>query len=153
VKLFSDKYGFKSVILRYSSVYGPGQAEGTVVPIFINKALKGEELLLYGSGKRFMDFVYIKDVVRANMLAYRYRGSGIFNIGSGRPVEMSALASSVNKIFTGSGCRIVALRKKETSPSVFLDIGKASKELGYRPAFDLEKGLLDYRTRMETCRP
>ena len=72
LKLYSRLYGLQTVSLRYANVYGPRQrsdGEGGVIAIFARRALLGEPLVIYGDGNQTRDFVYVRDVARANLLA------------------------------------------------------------------------------------
>lgn len=83
------------VVLRYANVYGPRQnskGEAGVVAIFINKILSKEQPIINGSGLQTRDYVYVKDVVKANMLAFENDASGIFNVGTG-------IETNVNEVF------------------------------------------------------
>jgi UDP-glucose 4-epimerase len=89
-------HGLSSVALRYANVYGPRQdpyGEAGVVAIFIQKMLNGDHPLINGDGNQTRDFVYVQDVVRANILAIKKDSDGnVFNIGTG-------IETSVNQIF------------------------------------------------------
>ncbi|MEN9604783.1 MAG: hypothetical protein RJB39_468, partial [Candidatus Parcubacteria bacterium] len=85
-----------AVVLRYFNVYGPGQsiAYAGVIATFIQKALKGEDLLIHGDGKQTRDFVYVEDVVEANVLAMKYtkKPFDTFNIASGDSITILEIA-------------------------------------------------------------
>jgi len=93
---YKTVYGLDYVSLRYANVYGPRQdtmGEAGVVAIFIQKMLNGEQPIINGDGEQTRDFVYVEDVVEANILAMMNDTSdGIFNIGTG-------IETSVNQIF------------------------------------------------------
>lgn len=129
-------------VLRYSSLYGFGQNQSTVLPVMVRSAMKNKKISVHGSGKRTMDFLECEDAATANILAYIKNAGGVFNIGSGKPVTMNALASGVNKIFTEGGTKIVmASNKKSSGPGYKIDISAAKRALGYRPEFQLNAGL------------
>ncbi|NOX98120.1 MAG: NAD-dependent epimerase/dehydratase family protein, partial [Nitrospirae bacterium] len=93
--LYKLTYGLNYTVLRYPNVYGPRQnphGEAGVNAIFIGKMLKNEVPTIFGDGKQLRDYVYVDDVVKANLLSLE-RGEGqIYNIGSG-------IGTSVNKIY------------------------------------------------------
>jgi UDP-glucose 4-epimerase len=137
-------YGINTVILRYSYVFGPKQYEGRVVPIFINNALKKKPLQVKGSGTSSQDFVYIKDVVNANILAACRKGAvgGEFNIGSGKDTTINELAHTVKKIIPSA--RIIhSSAKNEVIKRFVFDISKARNVLGYKPNYSLYNGLVE----------
>jgi UDP-glucose 4-epimerase len=86
---YHDVYGLSFVALRYANVYGPRQnthGEGGVVAIFAGKMLDGEKPTIYGRGDKSRDYVYVEDVVRANLIAADSNETGIFNIGTGEEI-------------------------------------------------------------------
>ena len=97
--MYSELHGLKITMLRYASVYGPGITQKTALPIFIEKARKNEEITLYGDGMRSQDYVYVDDVVDANILAAEKKVTGVFNIGSGTKTTMKYLAETIVDVF------------------------------------------------------
>src|SRR3989344_4395647 len=79
--MFSSLHGLAITVLRYASVYGPGLTQRTALPIFIERAQKNEDIFLYGDGTRSQDYIYVDDVVEANILAAKKGTTGDFNIG------------------------------------------------------------------------
>jgi UDP-glucose 4-epimerase len=128
--------------LRFSSIYGLGQYQGTVLPIFANRARRGLPLQVFNP-RRVQDFVHVDDAARAVTLACRRRVDGTFNVGAGRPVTMAALAEAVARRFGAPLDSIVVAsgRGGPVDPGITLDIGRARRELGYRPRVSLETGL------------
>ncbi len=151
-KLATEKYlyyykavhGLQHVILRYANIYGPRQnphGEAGVVAIFADKMLKGEQPVINGDGKQTRDYVYVSDVVRANLLALTYPTSDIFNIGTGVENDVNTLFRIIKK-FSGSSCEEKHGQAKmgEQLRSV-IDHSKAKKILGWEPTVALEEGL------------
>ena len=107
-ELYQRTSPMRTVSLRYSNVYGPGQnphAEAGVVAILIRTMLEGAKPTLYGAGEQTRDFVYVMDVVRANVLALRSEHAcGPINIGSGTETSIRALCTAImSKIgYTGT---------------------------------------------------
>jgi len=112
-----------------------------VVAIFTDKMLRGEQPIINGDGKQTRDYVYVGDVVRANLLALRYEGSGVFNIGTGVETDVNTLFRHL-KTLTGSGCaeKHGEGKKGEQLRSV-LDAGRAIRELGWSVTHYIEEGL------------
>ena len=137
-------YGLKYVALRYANVYGPRQdskGEAGVIGLFTKKFLAGETPTIFGDGKQTRDFVYVDDVVEANMAAMRSTYTGIFNIST-------AVESSVNRVVEllvkATGSKIVCKR----GPAVAgeerrsaLDNSAAAKGLKWKPKVTLEQGI------------
>ena len=143
-QVFSQTYGLATVCLRYFNVYGPRQDPGSqyaaVIPRFIRGALEGGSLTIFGEGEQTRDFIFVKDVVEANILAAEGTANGVFNIGGGQGITINELANLVLDI-TGSK---VAPSYQEPRPGdirhSLADITKA-KTFGYEPKYSLEEGL------------
>lgn len=142
--------GLEYVALRYSNVFGPRQdphGEAGVVAIFCNRLLKGEALTIFGDGEQTRDYVYVKDVVAANMLASNVdmgAGEGLdsraFNVGTGVGTSVLQLADVVEKISGNAQPRNhEAARAGELLQST-LD-SSLIQSRGWTPAHTLEQGL------------
>lgn len=137
-------YGLDAVSLRYANIYGPRQnpeGEAGVVAIFTNRMLAGSAAVINGDGKQTRDYVFVGDVVRANVLALEYQGSDVFNIGTGRESDVNTLFR-ILKEKTGSSCeeKHGPAKKGEQLRSV-LNSGKIASALGWKPNVTLEQGL------------
>lgn len=135
--------GLPLTILRINAPYGAKNRRKTVINVFLEKALNQEDIILFGSGNREQDFVYVKDVAKAFWLAYLKKESGIFNIASGETILMKDLASIIKKI-TGSDSSIVFSGKVDPQEKlkIKIDISKAEELLGFIPDYTIEKGLM-----------
>lgn len=136
--------GLPVVVLRYFNVYGPGQssAYAGVVTAFIRAALKGEDLVIYGDGEQIRDFVYIDDVVRANVIAMEATNRGeVFNIGSGTKTSITQLAEEIIRLTNSSSViKYVAPRPGDIIYSQ-ADASKAARILRWETEVSLEEGL------------
>ncbi len=144
-------HGLRYVVLRYANVYGPRQdpeGEAGVVAIFCRQILRGERLIIYGDGEQTRDYVYVGDVARANVLAFRYltRGSEptagrVFNIGTGSETSVNALAALLLEA-AGADCPVnfEAAHPGEQLRSV-IDPILARQQLGWEPVVALTDGL------------
>ncbi|MGB9749956.1 MAG: NAD-dependent epimerase/dehydratase family protein [Caldisericia bacterium] len=138
---FSKKYNFKHTILRYSNVYGPRQivnSESGVISIFINKIIKNKPLTIFGDGNNLRDFIYISDIVKANMLAIDKEG--IFNVGTGKGTTINELVNLLEKL-VGYKLKRRFLDKDSGVKKNFLDIKLAEKFLNFKSEMDLFNGL------------
>ncbi|MCB0178045.1 MAG: SDR family oxidoreductase [Anaerolineae bacterium] len=103
--LFNDSFGLETVVLRYFNVFGPRQdpssAYSGVISIFVDKMMRGEVPLIFGDGEQTRDFVFVKDVVRANLLAaHKPKAAGQrFNIGTERQITINHLFRILSQIF------------------------------------------------------
>lgn len=139
-ELISAKNG---ISLRYFNVYGPGQGDAGVIAIFIKKALNNEDLVITGNGSQERDFVYVDDVVDANIAAASYSGAEhVFNIGSGTSIKLRDLAELIIKL-CNSESKII-LEKPRYGDLFYscADVLKAKNELNWAPKTDLETGLI-----------
>lgn len=143
-KIYSAIYGISYTVLRYANVYGPRQdatGEGGVVAIFVDRLLRGESLHIFGDGRQTRDFVFVKDVVAANLVALN-RGSGkTLNISTGAGLSINNLFRVLQSI-TGSPQEPVyrTPRPGDIAHSC-LSNEKARQVLGWCPRYSLEKGL------------
>src|SRR3989338_432355 len=139
-----EVYGIPYVALRYANVYGPRQdtsGEGGVVSIFAHGMLSGNSLKIFGSGKQTRDFVYVEDCVRAAMIGMEKPVSGIFNIGTGKEIDVNTLFRKLSKM-TGSEAaeKHVAANTGEVMRSC-LDVRHARRVLGWTPKVSFDEGL------------
>jgi len=101
LRVYAALHGFSVTVLRYGNVYGPRQAmkgEAGVVAVFTKKLLKQEQCTINGDGKQTRDYVYVKDVVEANMTALREKLEGTFNIGTGTETSVNEIYSKIAKL-------------------------------------------------------
>jgi UDP-glucose 4-epimerase len=137
---FKEIGSLDSVILRYSNVYGPRQnseGEAGVISIFINKILSKNPITINGNGKQTRDFIYVKDVADANILAMNL--SGIYNVGTGTKTSINKLFKKISYLCGPSEKRFGKLLEAEVKRSC-LDSSKLIKE-GWKPKYNLEDGL------------
>jgi len=142
--VFSQAFGLESVVLRYANVYGPRQdaiGEGGVVAIFTHGMLRGSDFQIYGDGYNERDYVYVKDVAKANLLALEYPSNGTFNIGTGVGTTTNDLfkgvaqATGYKTLARHTVARLGDLNKSLLNPNL------AKNQLKWEPAYDLPAGL------------
>ncbi len=142
--LFFQEYlnGLPLSILRINAPYGIDARRKTVINIFLERALTGKDLIIFGNGDEQQDFIYVLDVARAFRIAYLNKKYGIYNIASGRTITMKELANMVINL-TNSSSRIIysAKPKAQERPKVKIDVSKALNELGFSSKYSLEDGL------------
>jgi UDP-glucose 4-epimerase len=137
-------HGIESVSLRYANIYGPRQnpeGEAGVVAIFATRFLSQQQPVINGDGLQTRDYVYVSDVVRANVLALNCPGSQVFNIATGVETDVNQLFMYL-KVATGSSAeeRHGPAKKGEQRRSV-LSSKKIETMLGWRPIVSIEEGL------------
>lgn len=145
---YAKLYELEVIALRYFNVYGINQrydAYGNVIPIFAHRMLRGETVTVYGDGEQTRDFVNVRDVARANMLASEARGvSGAFNIASGSAITINRL---VEMMSTASGLRPIVEHGPPRKGDVLhsrADLSAAHTALGFEPTVGLDEGLPEY---------
>lgn len=141
---YNHVYGLDYVVLRYANVYGPRQnplGECGVIAIFTDKILKGDEPLINGDGEQTRDYVYVSDVVKANVLALSAKQPAIYNIGTSRETDVNYIFDRIND-FAGTNFteKHGPAKKGEQRRSV-LSFEKINNELGWTPEMDIETGL------------
>ena len=147
--VFGGLYGLETVCLRYFNVFGPRQDPSSpysgVISIFMNKAAAGEVPTIYGDGGQSRDFIYVKDVVRANMLAATEAAATgrVFNVGTGSFIRILDLWQLIGGL---SNVKIDPVfeppRAGDIRESVS-DIGRIRQTLNFRPLVELRQGLID----------
>ncbi len=137
-------FGLPFVSFRCANIYGPRQnskGEAGVIAIFCDKMLGDKQPKINGSGKQTRDFIYVDDVIEANISAMKKNKIGVFNIGTAKETNINIIFNELKKI-TGSRCKkIHASAKIGELKRSCLDFQKAKKELGWKPRCSLEKGL------------
>ena len=137
-------FGLPYISLRMGNVYGPRQdpkSEAGIVAIFFGKILSKEQPIINGDGKQTCDFVYVNDVIRANILALNKKQIGIFNVGTAKETSINELFNVLKKITKFNVQKIHRPAKQGEQRRSCLDFSKAKKEWGWFPKYDLESGL------------
>nr|MDO8086725.1 SDR family NAD(P)-dependent oxidoreductase [Candidatus Sigynarchaeum springense] len=142
-------HGLETVSLRYFNVFGPRQKDSPysgVIAIFLAKILKGENPTIFGDGKQSRDFTYVKDVVRANMLAgVSTKAAGkVINVAAGKPITMNELTAIMFKACKKDKLKI-QYAEKRTGDILhsYADIALAKKLLDFVPQYDAVSGFED----------
>lgn len=152
-------YGFETVALRYFNVYGPRQScnlkaqYGGVIVLFLNSLLKNMSPTVHGDGEQTRDFVYVQDIVQANLLAMKSKNAAgeSFNIGSGARTSVNQVAQTLKDLLNKKQIKNVhtAPRPGDVKHG-YADISKAKRLLNYAPRFSFEEGMANlvnwYRT-------
>jgi UDP-glucose 4-epimerase len=147
IEMFRRMQDVPGVSLRYGNVYGPRQdplGEAGVVAIFCGKLLAGERPTIFGDGKQTRDYVYVGDVVAANLAAVEHpEATGAYNIGTGREVSVLDIVDSLKRI-SGAGDEFepeFAPPRKGEVQHIALDATRAREELGWQAQVELDEGL------------
>ncbi len=153
-KLAAEKYclafyhihRLPTTAVRYFNVYGPRQGSSgyaNVIPIFFNRIREGKPLTIFGDGKQSRDFVFVGDVVQANILAATQPAAigQIFNIATGQATDVNQLVSIINRVSRRENQVIYAEPRAGEVRHSKANIEKARRILGYVPRISLEEGV------------
>ncbi len=137
--------GLETISLRYFNVYGPGQDPeseyAAVIPKWVKAVIADERVTIHGRGHQTRDFTYVKDVVRATMLAGESTAQGVFNIGTGRSHSLLELLEIIGRaVGTEPLSEFVAPRPGDVRDSL-ADTTLAGERLGFKAAWKLEQGI------------
>lgn len=142
---YREVYGMNFISLRYSNVYGPRQnphGEAGVVAIFLNRMLNGKQPIINGNGKQTRDYVYIDDVVNANLLSLKnFKKAGIYNVGTGKETNVNELFREINRHFGNKFKKIHGPAKPGEQKTSCLSYAKIKKEFGWRPKTNFKEGI------------
>jgi UDP-glucose 4-epimerase len=154
---YRAEYGIDYLALRYGNVYGPRQdphGEAGVVAIFCGRILEGKPVTIYGDGKQTRDYIYVRDVVRANMAALDSKATGIaLNVGTGVETSVNDLWNALARVAeVATAPQHAPARPGEQLRSVIAP-GRAGKVLGWKPETKLADGLAETLDYFERSRP
>jgi UDP-glucose 4-epimerase len=138
------QYGIEHTVLRYTNVYGPRQnahGEAGVVAIFIEKLLRDEQPTINGDGTQTRDYVFVEDVVRANVLALGSKAAGIFNVCTSREQSVNALYDYLQLRMGTAMPRAHGPAKGGEQLRSVCSYKKIESELGWKPLTAFEQGL------------
>jgi len=148
LRSFNDMYGLKYVALRYFNVYGARMdmhgAYTEVLIRWMDRILAGQPPLIFGTGTDTMDFVYVDDIARANMLAMKSDASDqVFNVASGTETSLNDLANALLKVMNATHlkCEYGPARKVNPVSRRLASTKAASEVLGFTATIDIEEGL------------
>jgi UDP-glucose 4-epimerase len=142
-EIFTRLHGLSTVSLRYGNVYGPRQdplGEAGVIAIFCGKLIDGETATVFGDGKQTRDYIYVDDVVDANVRAAGSDASGPINIGLGKEKSVLDIVAVLKKHEPGFEVEHAPERPGEVQ-HIAIDPSRARKELGWEAKVELEEGL------------
>lgn len=146
--VYAHLYPLEAISLRYFNVYGVNQrydAYGNVMPIFTRWLLNGEPLVIYDDGEQTRDFVNVRDVAHANLLAAQAEGvSGAFNIASGTAITINRLAELMRGLREPDVGVVYQPPRQGDVRDSLADISRAGSVLGYHPGVGIEVGLEEY---------
>jgi len=149
-RLFTELYGLETVSLRYFNVFGkrqdPFSTYAAVIPKFASALLGGRSPEIYGDGEQTRDFTYIADVVQANLRACsapREACGQVFNVACGARISLNELFREIARLLGSDRDPTYGPPRPGDVRHSLADVGKASRLLGYQPAYDVRRGLAE----------
>lgn len=139
-------FGLTFTALRYANIYGPRQdpnGEAGVVAIFGGQMLAGTQPTINGDGTQVRDYVYVGDIVRANLAALNLRKDGAFNIATGVATSVNEIFALIRELTGYPGEEHHGPAKTGDAQAVYLDAALAASELGWAPETALVDGLAE----------
>lgn len=145
-ELYSHMYGIRFLALRFFTVYGPSQRPDQAIHNFVDLAMQGRPVTVFGDGSSSRDYTYVSDIVAGIRSAMTYKGSDfeIINLGNNNQVSLHELIDLI-----GSVCRLKVQveysgKQRGDATHTCSDIQKAQSLLNYRPTIDLKEGLQSF---------
>lgn len=145
LRIYHEAFGLPYICYRYSNVFGPRQGnggEGGVISIFAKAIVQGSPIIIYGDGKQTRDFIYVDDVVEANILGMQHQVTGIYNVSTGISSSVNLLVDEFRNI-SGKDIEVVYDKPRlgDIRDSV-LATDKSEKELSFTAKYNLHDGLI-----------
>ena len=145
LRIYHEAFGLPYICYRYSNVFGPRQGnggEGGVISIFAKAIVQGSPIIIYGDGKQTRDFIYVDDVVEANILGIQHQVTGIYNVSTGISSSINLLVDEFRNI-SGKDIEVVYDKPRlgDIRDSV-LATDKSEKELFFTVKYNLHDGLI-----------
>ena len=145
LRIYHEAFGLPYLCYRYSNVFGPRQGnggEGGVISIFAKAIVQGSHIIIYGDGKQTRDFIYVDDVVEANILGMQHQVTGIYNVRTGISSSVNLLVDEFRNI-SGKDIEVVYDKPRlgDIRDSV-LATDKSEKELLFTAKYNLHDGLI-----------
>jgi len=146
IRLYEKNNGLSYGIVRYANVYGPRQkseGEGGVVAIFTNKMKKKLDCNIYGDGNQTRDFIYVKDIAKANLLAINSDKIFTVNISTNKEITINALYEIMSECYQYHKKPIYKIGRPGDIIKSYLDNTKAKEILKFSPSYSVKEGILE----------
>jgi len=144
LKCYGALHGLKYTSLRYGNIYGPRQdpfGEAGVIAIFCRTMLENQEVKIFGTGEQLRDYVYVGDVVKANLLALERADGECINIGTAVGTSVNELFSRLKSIIGYEKDAVYCPPRQGELERIYLAYDKAARVLGWQPEVDIQQGL------------
>lgn len=149
-QIMNQENGMYIKSLRVASVFGLGERKEYMSAVFLRRCLENVQIVVYGDGTEYREYVYVKDVCRAISCALKAeRQAGIFNIGSNKAISNREMAQLYCEIFESTAGFALDSSKPSANISTAFSIEKAKNLLGYIPAFSMKEALVDMKRNIQ----
>ncbi len=142
--IFTQTGKLKTACLRYFNVFGPRQdpksAYAAAVPIFTAKAIANEDITIFGDGEQTRDFIYVKDIVEANVFMAMHDFTGVYNIAYGGRITINDLVKQIMEV-THSKSLVLHLEERPGDVKHSMAGIEKLKSTGFRPKYDFAYGM------------
>jgi len=141
---YSTVCGLPYISLRYSNVYGPRQdphGEAGVVAIFTQRMLRGEQPIINGDGEQTRDYIFVRDVARANLLALKSEKTGEYNIATAQETTVNEIFRVLKELTKSPVTEVHGKAMKGEPKRSVLSWEKAARDLGFKPDVSLQDGM------------
>ena len=145
IKMYKDAYDLNYTILRYSNAYGPRQdpkGEGGVISIFVDRMIDSKKPIIYGDGEQTRDFIYVADLVSANIAALEKGDNELVNVSCNTRDSINELTEIINNILNSDLSPVYKDPKAGDIKHSELDNTKAEDILEWKPEYNLKEGLI-----------
>ena len=141
---YRNEYGLNHTILRYANVYGPRQnpfGEAGVVAIFANKLLRNENPVINGDGKQTRDYVFVEDVVKANVITLNSQSADIYNVGTTVETGVNDLFNKLNSVAGNNAIEKHGPAPKGEQVRSVITSEKLFQKFNWKPSVQIDEGL------------
>lgn len=158
LQIYHEQYGLGAVSLRYFNVFGPRQDPNSqyaaAIPIFIEKAIENEPITIYGDGEQTRDFIFVKDVVKANVLAATNdSANGVLNVALGKASSINEIAKGIISLTNSKSQIVYQPERKGDIKHSLASVEETTSALNFHPTYNLQDGLLEttafFRSKFE----
>jgi UDP-glucose 4-epimerase len=144
LKVYKKLHNIDYIVLRYSNVYGERQdssGEGGVIAIFCKKIINNQSPYIFGDGEQTRDFVYVKDVAKANLMAINCDKIGVFNVCTNTQNSINQLLKYINRVLNKNINPIYTKERYGDIKNSYMTYEKIFNEIGWKPEYDILEGL------------
>jgi len=146
LNMYQEMFQLGTISLRYFNVFGPRQDPksqyAAAIPIFIDRALKNQPIFIYGDGTQTRDFIFVKDVVKANILAATQKDVyGVFNVANGSAISINEIANLIINITQSKSPVVYEKKRAGDIKDSLASIETTKEKLKFNPKINLKEGL------------